>query len=197
MLRDSLRALWLCSALGCGESTPVDTTSGSTTSSTEGGTAGDTTTGAEATTINPTTSAPSTTASDDESSTGVVPEGPACSVQVVTHGALVDPLTRGEVAGALPTPVADVLEDHCGCHTLMSEAQNLDWPGYDVPDGSLLLTHADLARPFGGGTLGGAIEAEVRGATMPVGSCPLPAEPEAVLLGWFDQGMPDGAAYVP
>jgi hypothetical protein len=32
---------------------------------------------------------------------------------------------------------------------------------------------------------------------MPPGSCSFLTEPRMLLVDWFDQGMPDGASYVP
>jgi len=32
---------------------------------------------------------------------------------------------------------------------------------------------------------------------MPLGSCPKPPAIAEVLIPWFDQGMPDGATFVP
>jgi hypothetical protein len=166
----------------------VDTSSGDSTSSTGPVT---TTSATGATSITTTTSA------EESSSTGFVPTGPYCSVQNVTHDELFDPLPRGEQAGVFPAAIADVLEDNCGCHTLMSGGQNLEWENFQAPGGTLFLQYADLSRPFESGTLGQAIESEVRGSRMPVGSCPRPPELAEVLLPWFDQGMPDGANYVP
>jgi hypothetical protein len=115
----------------------------------------------------------------------------------VTHDVLVDPLGRGDQPGQFPTQIADVLEDNCGCHTLENGGQNVEWTSFQAPGGSLFLQHADLSRAFESGTLGQAIETQVRGYTMPVGSCPHPAIIMEVLIPWFDQGMPDGASYVP
>lgn len=61
----------------------------------------------------------------------------------------------------------------------------------------LFVRYEDLARGFEASTLGAAIESEVRGFRMPVGSCPKPTEIADVLIPWFDQGMPDGASFVP
>jgi hypothetical protein len=161
---------------------------------------GDTST--STTSLDPTTTTTSftttsTTTSTDESSTGAVIDGYPCSVQVVTHGALYDPLLRGEAPGLFPSPVADALEDACGCHTLTSGDQNLEWPGLEAPGGTLFVDYADLANSVESTTLGAAIASEVRGARMPPGSCPKPPEIAEVLIPWFDQGMPDGATFVP
>lgn len=165
----------------------VDTSSSDTSTST-----------GPVTTTNATTATTFTTSSAEESSsTGFVPTGPYCSVQNVTHDELFDPLPRGEEAGVFPAVIADVLEDNCGCHTLMNGGQNLEWENFQAPGGTLFLQYADLSRPFESGTLGQAIESEVRGYRMPVGSCPHPPELAEVLFPWFDQGMPDGATYVP
>jgi hypothetical protein len=145
-----------------------------------------------------TTSSPSTTnSSDSGDDTGTEPGPLACSVEAVTQGALVDPMGRGNGAGVFPPEVADALEDLCGCHTLMSNAQNLEWPSLLAPGGSLFLEYSDLNRSLGGSTLGAAIRAEVEQLAMPPGSCPYPSGPAAVLSNWFAQGMPDGANYDP
>ncbi len=169
-------------------STGVDTSTGDATTSTGPVT---TTTATTATTFT------TTTAAEESSSTGFVPTGPYCSVQNVTHDELFDPLPRGEEAGVFPTVIADALEDNCGCHTLTSGGQNVEFENLQAPGGTLFLQYADLSRPFESGTLGQAIESEVRGYRMPVGSCPHPPELADVLFPWFDQGMPDGATYVP
>ncbi len=169
-------------------STGVDTSTGDATTSTGPVT---TTTATTATTFT------TTTAAEESSSTGFVPTGPYCSVQNVTHDELFDPLPRGEEAGVFPAVIADALEDNCGCHTLTSGGQNVEFENLQAPGGTLFLQYADLSRPFESGTLGQAIESEVRGYRMPVGSCPHPPELADVLFPWFDQGMPDGATYVP
>lgn len=177
-----------------GSSSTVDTGA----SSSAGDTSTSTTT--TATTSFTTTSATSitTTAGDDDSSTGMPPiDGYPCSVQVVTDGAIYDPLVRGDGAGVFPPVVADALEDACGCHTLTGGAQNLHWPELQAPGGTNFVQYGDLMNVFEGGTLGQAIESEVRGFRMPVGSCPKPMEIAEVLVPWFDQGMPDGATFVP
>lgn len=134
----------------------------------------------------------------DESSTGIpLPEGPGCSVQVVTHGELFDPLPKGEEAGLFPVSVGDTLEDYCGCHTLMSNAQNIEHSGLEAPGGTLFLEYADIGRPFGGGTLGQAMADEVYGYAMPPGSCSYPGDPAGILAKWFEEGMPDGTNFTP
>ncbi|MGH1344539.1 MAG: hypothetical protein ACRBN8_23470 [Nannocystales bacterium] len=134
----------------------------------------------------------------DESSTGTpLPEGPGCSVQVVTHGELFDPLPKGEDAGLFPVSVGEALEDYCGCHTLMSNAQNIEHPGLEAPGGTLFLEYADIGRSFGGGTLGQAMAEEVYGYAMPPGSCSYPGDPAGILAKWFDEGMPDGTNFSP
>lgn len=181
----------------CGASPPGDDGSsdgGDTSTSTTSLDPTATSTSSTSTTITTTTTSSS---ADDESSTGAVIDGYPCSVQVVTHGALYDPLLRGETTGVFPPPVADALEDACGCHTLESGGQNVEWPGLLAPGSALFLHYADMTRAFEDTTLGAAIESEVRGARMPVGSCPKPPEIAEVLIPWFDQGMPDGATFVP
>lgn len=147
------------------------------------------------TSLPPTTTTTIGSASDDESSTGAVIDGYPCSVQVVTHGALYDPLIRGDAPGVFPPIVADTLEDTCGCHTLTGGAQNLEWPGLQAPGGTHFVAYADLMNGFDASTLGAAIESEVRGFRMPPGSCPKPPELADVLIPWLDQGMPDGATF--
>ena len=167
-------------------STGVNASSGDATPTTE-----------PITTTSATSATSFTTSSAEESaSTGFVPTGPYCSVQNVTHDELFDPLPRGEEAGVFPAVIADALEDNCGCHTLMSGGQNLEWEHLQAPGGTFFLQYPDLSRPFESGTLGQAIESEVRGYRMPVGSCPHPPELAELLFPWFDQGMPDGASYV-
>ncbi len=134
----------------------------------------------------------------DEGSTGTpLPEGPGCSVQVVTHGELFDPLPKGEEAGLFPVSVGEALEDFCGCHTLMSNAQNIEHPGLEAPGGTLFLEYSDIGRPFGGGTLGDAMAEEVFGYAMPPGSCSYPSDPANILRKWFEEGMPDGSNFTP
>lgn len=129
------------------------------------------------------------------SSGAPLPEGPRCSVQVVTHAELTDPLPKGEEAGVFPTVVGDTLEDFCGCHTLMSNGQNVEHAGLKPPGNSLWLDYADLERPVGGGTLGQAMADEVMNYGMPPGSCSYPGSAADVLEAWFAQGMPDGANF--
>ncbi len=134
----------------------------------------------------------------EESSTGTpLPEGPGCSVQVVTHGELFDPLPKGEEAGLFPVSVGEALEDYCGCHTLMSNAQNVEHTGLKAPGGTLFLEYADIGRPFAGGTLGQAMAEEVLGYAMPPGSCSYPGDPASILSKWFEEDMPDGANFTP
>ncbi len=148
--------------------------------------------------VDPSAGVSTTDESDPSSSSGVpLPEGPLCSVQVVTHGALFDPLPKGESAGMFPTSVGDALEDYCGCHTLMSNAQNIEHEFLQAPGGTLFLDYADVQRSFGAGTLGQAMADEVYGYTMPPGSCSFPAEASAVLFKWFREGMPDGTNFTP
>lgn len=134
----------------------------------------------------------------DDSSTGTpLPEGPGCSVQVVTHGELFDPLPKGEEAGLFPVSVGETLEDYCGCHTLESNGQNVEHTGLLAPGGTLFLDYADIGRPFDGGTLGQAMAAEVFGYAMPPGSCSYPSGPEGILAKWFEEDMPDGTNFTP
>ncbi len=144
-----------------------------------------------------TTTEPTTEVGDDTSGGEPLPEGPGCSVQVVTHGELFDPLPKGEEAGVFPTSVGETLEDYCGCHTLSSNAQNVEHPGLLAPGGTLFLDYADIGRAFGGGTLGQAMAEEVYGYAMPPGSCSYPSEPAAILSKWFDEGLPDGSNFTP
>jgi hypothetical protein len=183
-------------ALACGSGS--GTSSGESSGESTGMSSSDsTTTSSTPTTSTTATTTFTTTSTDESSSTGFEPSGPPCSVQYVTHDVLVDPLARGDQPGQFPTPIADVLEDNCGCHTLENGEQNVEWTSFHAPGGSLFLQHADLSRAFESGTLGQAIETQVRGYTMPVGSCPHPSIIMEVLIPWFDQGMPDGASYVP
>jgi len=191
----------IATLLACASESPSgdDGSSGASDTGTSSS-AGDTTTSSTtAATSFTTTSATSLTTSsgDDESSTGAPIDGYPCSVQVVTEGAIYDPLVRGDGPGVFPPIVADALEDACGCHTLTGGAQNLHWPELQAPGGTNILQYGDLMNGFEGGTLGQAIESEVRGFRMPVGSCPKPMEIAEVLVPWFDQGMPDGATFVP
>ena len=155
---------------------------------------------------NPSTTAPPppppppTTGEDGDgssSSSDGFPAGPTCSVQEVTEGALVDPLPKGEEPGLFPTIVGEALEDYCGCHTLMNNGQNLKYMFLNAPGGTLFLEYADMGRSFGGGTLGDAIFQQVVGnGAMPPGSCYFPEEPDAILVKWLTDGMPDGSAFV-
>lgn len=140
---------------------------------------------------------PETSSSSEGSTTDVEPPPPSCSVEVVTHDELFDPLPRGEEAGVFPPEVAEAIEDYCGCHTLMNNSQNLEWPGLLAPAGSLILEYSDLDNPVDGTTLGAAMQAEIASFAMPPGSCPWPGSAAAIFSNWFDQGMPDGANYVP
>jgi len=133
----------------------------------------------------------------DDSTTDPGPIGPGCSVQVVTQGALMEPLDKGEEAGKFPTIVGDALEDQCGCHTLQSNGQNIEFEFLKAPGGSLFTTLADMDRSFEGGTLGESMSFQVIGnQAMPPGSCSFPADDEAVLSKWFNDGLPDGATFV-
>lgn len=126
-----------------------------------------------------------------------LPEGPYCSVQVVTHGELTEPLPKGEEVGLFPTSVGHALEDFCGCHTLMTNAQNVEHGGLKAPGNTLWLEYADLQRIVDGGTLGQAMAEEVLSRGMPPGSCSYP-EPAADLLEkWFAEGLPDGSNFSP
>lgn len=184
-------------------SASADTESGETPgseSSTRG--SGSTSTGPSASASGVTSAATTLPPTDgevgDESSTGTpLPEGPGCSVQVVTHGELFDPLPKGEEAGLFPVSVGETLEDYCGCHTLMGNEQNVEHEGLAAPGGSLFLEYADIGRPFGGGTLGQAMADEVYGYAMPPGSCSYPGDPAGILSKWFEEGMPDGTNFTP
>jgi hypothetical protein len=136
-------------------------------------------------------------ATEEDGSSGGLPEGPSCSVQVVTHGELFDPMLKGEEPGLVPTVVGDALEDYCGCHTLMDGAQNVELPFQSAPGGTLFLRHDDFFRPYKNTTLGEACASEVRGFRMPTGSCPFPDSAADLLMKWFDDGMPDGATFEP
>lgn len=185
------------SAASTAAGTEVGETPGSESSS---GTSASTSTG-PSTTGPDMTSATTTlppTAGEGDSSTGTpLPEGPGCSVQVVTHGELFDPLPKGEEAGVFPVSVGEALEDYCGCHTLMSNSQNVEQTGLKAPGGSLFLEYADIGRPFGGGTLGQAMAEEVFGYGMPPGSCSYPSDPAGILQKWFEEGTPDGSNFTP
>ena len=134
---------------------------------------------------------------DDSSSGEPLPEGPGCSVQVTTHGALTDPLPRGDIEGAFPPVIADALEDWCGCHTLENNSQNVEHEGLTAPGGTLFLDYADMSRPSGGGTLAQALAQAIEDYSMPPGSCSFPSDAQTLLEDWFAQGAPDGATYVP
>ncbi len=132
------------------------------------------------------------------SSTGKpIPDGPYCSVQVVTHGGSTDPLPKGAEPGLFPPSVGDALEDYCGCHTLDSNSQNVEHEGLAAPGGSLFMTYADLSKPYKGTTLGEALAEEVFDFAMPPGSCSFPSAPDDLLRKWFEDGLPDGSAFVP
>ncbi|MBV1860677.1 MAG: hypothetical protein KUG77_19845 [Nannocystaceae bacterium] len=193
-----------------GDNDGTETSAGSTSASTQAGeTPGsESSTGASTSTGSP-TSAPGVTSAattlpptageaGDESSTGSpLPEGPGCSVQVVTHGELFDPLPKGEEAGLFPVSVGETLEDYCGCHTLTSNAQNVEHTGLKAPGGTLFLDYSDIGRSFGGGTLGQAMAEEVFGYAMPPGSCSYPSDAAGVLRKWFEEDMPDGSNFAP
>lgn len=125
------------------------------------------------------------------------PAGPECSVQEITEGALMDPVDKANETGRIPVIVGETLEDYCGCHTLMSNNQNLKFQFLKAPGSTLFLSYDDLSRPFSGGTLGEAMAEQVLGNTMPPGSCSFPGEPTAILDQWFNEGMPDGATFEP
>jgi hypothetical protein len=137
------------------------------------------------------------TPSDEADSSGGLPEGPSCSVQVVTHGALFDPVSKGDEVGLIPTTVGDALEDYCGCHTVMSNAQNVELPFLRPPSGSLFLSREDLLKSYKGSTLGQVSGTQIRTYKMPPGSCPFPDWAAELLTKWFDDGMPDGATFEP
>lgn len=144
------------------------------------------------------TTAVDPTDAESSSSTGdPIPEGPYCSVQVVTHGASTDPLPKGTEPGLFPPSVGDALEDYCGCHTLDNNSQNVEHEGLAAPGGSLFLTYADLSKPYKGATLGEALAEEVFDFAMPPGSCSFPSAPDDLLRKWFEDGLPDGSAFVP
>lgn len=225
MRGSSCRCVAICVALGLGcspgaevesstgtgtDTDPTTTASAGTTSGTtdtttsaaasddgsmptEGSTGSDASTSATTTTT--TTTTPPTGPPDDDDGGGPAPLGPGCSVQVVTQGDEFNPLSRGDV-GEFPAPVADVLEDYCGCHTLADNSENIEWKFLLPPEGTLFLSYADLSRSYQGSTLGQTMGA-VTLKDMPPGSCPRPSGPLAVLTEWFEQGLPDGANYVP
>lgn len=169
------------------------TTSGDAATASGESTDTDPSTSGSSTTTTTTTSSPPTTSPPDDDG-GPPPLGPGCSVQVVTQGGEFDPLPRGD-AGEFPAPVADVLEDYCGCHTLSDNSENIEWKFLLPPGGTLFLSYADLSRSYQGSTLGETMGA-VTLKEMPPGSCPRPSGPLAVLTDWFEQGLPDGADYV-
>lgn len=141
---------------------------------------------------------PSGPVAEESSSSGSpVPEGPPCSVEVTSHGALFDPLPRGDTPGVFPPSIADAFENSCGCHTLESNAQNMEHPGLLAPGGTLFLEYADMQRPSGGGTFGQRLQQAIDDGGMPPGSCSFPSEREALLIQWFSEGMPDGSVFVP
>jgi len=152
-----------------------------------------TTPGPATTTTNPTGPA----AEESSSSGSPVPDGPPCSVEVTSHGALFDPLPRGDTPGVFPPSIADALENSCGCHTLESNAQNLEHTGLLAPGGTLFLEYADMHRPAGDGTFGQRLQGAIDDGGMPPGSCSFPEEREALLNQWFAEGMPDGSVFVP
>jgi hypothetical protein len=137
-------------------------------------------------------SEPSTT---NPSASGGPPSGPACSVEEVTEGVVDDPLDKGEGAGQIPLLVGEILEDRCGCHTVTSTDLVTKFPFLRPPNGTLFLDYGDLT----GGNLGTRSEQAIfMTSGMPPGSCPrIPDEDKAVLRKWFDDGMPDGATFVP
>ncbi len=139
------------------------------------------------------------TGSGSTTTSGDNPSRPACSVEIVTEGEIIDPLNKGDAAGQFPPSVGDVLEDRCGCHTLADRELNTEFPGLLAPGNSLFLEHGDMSRALGDSTLGAVMQDEIFGTMgMPPGSCPIiPADEEAILQKWFDDGLPDGARFVP
>lgn len=137
------------------------------------------------------------TAPDDSDDGG--PSVPRCSVAGVTAGVVTDPLDKGDEAGRFPQVVGEALEANCGCHTLADRELNTELPFLLAPAGTLFLEHADMARPAGGTSLGLLMEDAVFGTfSMPPGTCSaMPANDTAVLLKWFEDGLPDGARFVP
>lgn len=137
-------------------------------------------------------SGPSTT---NPTASGGPPSGPACSVEEVTEGEVNNSLDKGDSAGQIPLPVGEILEDRCGCHTLTSANLATKFPFLLAPGGTLFLDYGDLT----GGNLGTRCEEAIfMTLSMPPGSCPrIPDEDRAVLRKWFDDGMPDGATFVP
>lgn len=198
-----------CSIEASGEtdqSTGVDTDATSTSSSTgrpepattTGTSAADTSTGGASSSTGRASSSSddgvssfTTTPPDDDS--GPPPLGPACSVQAATQGDQFNPLPRGN-AGEFPEPIAEVLEDYCGCHTLENNRQNIEWEFLRPPGNTLFLSLDDFSRSYGGSTLGQAM-AEATLTEMPPASCPRPLNPLTVLNEWFAAGMPDAVEY--
>lgn len=145
------------------------------------------------------TTGDATTDPDPTTNSGGTPGSPACSVEEVTEGEVVDPLDKGDAAGQIPLPVGVVLEERCGCHTLADRTLNTKFPALLAPAGTLWLDHDDLSSPFGGSTLGAAMQSEIFTVmSMPPGSCPsIPADDLGLLQKWFDDGLPDGATFEP
>ncbi|MCX4246507.1 hypothetical protein [Paraliomyxa miuraensis] len=178
---------------GFGPSGPDD---GSSTADGEG-TAGTGTGSGDGTSTG--TTGDSTTDPGPTTNTGGGPTSPACSVEEVTEGVVVDPLDKGSGAGQIPLSVGVVLEERCGCHTLADRTLNTKFPALLAPAGTLLLDHGDLSSPLGGSTLGAVMESEIFTVmSMPPGSCPaIPTDDRTLLQQWFDAGMPDGATFMP
>ncbi len=153
--------------------------------------------GAQGTTGDPTSGGASTSDGDDDGGgpgSGPPSLGPDCSVQEVTRGDIYNPLPRGG-AGEFPFPVADALEDYCGCHTLENNRQNIEWEFLRPPASTLFLTLGELSGGYQGTTLGNAMAQSI-GGEMPPGSCGNPsADAMDLLLAWFEQGMPDAVDY--
>lgn len=169
-------------------------------SSTAGTTGGDATAGTgDASSAGTTGEATTDPTADPTTNSGGGPSNPACSVEEVTEGVVADPLDKGDEAGRIPLTVGVVLEERCGCHTLADRTLNTKFPALLAPAGSLLLDYGDLSNPLGGTTLGVVMETEIFTVmSMPPGSCPsIPTDDRALLLKWFDDGMPDGATFVP
>lgn len=198
--------LFGCDAGSGDDDAPGTTSSGTTssaqsTSSGEASSAASSSTGEDEDPLPMTSSGPFTTGmppGDGSSSSGEsLPEGPGCSVQVATHGALTDPLPRGDIENAFPPEIADALEDWCGCHTVESNAQNVEHPGLHPPGNTLFQSFEDISRPHDGGTLGEAMAQSVQEYGMPPGSCSFPSESQDLLEAWFAAGFPDGANFAP
>ena len=172
------------------DDTPMTTMPASTTMASDESTGG-------VTTMAMTDDGDPTDGPSSTTTTGGPPPAPGCSVQEVTEYALEDPLPKGDGAGMFPTIVGDTLEDYCGCHTLMSNDQNLKYMFLKAPGGTLFLDYSDMTRAYGAGTLGSAIVEQVTVThAMPPGSCYFPPDPEAVLVKWLGDGLPDGATFV-